>query len=81
MTYDHVLMLSLKELVFEAKLRGKSVLRFLFDHHVYTKMKAKDFVRSASRNAGRYVCIDEDPKNEDLVILRIKIPPAKAYDL
>lgn len=71
--------LSLKELVFEAKLRGKSVMRFIFDHHVYTKMKMKDFNRSACRNAGRYVCIDEDQNNEDSVILKIKVPPAKAY--
>jgi hypothetical protein len=74
LTYDHTMTLSLKELSWEAKMRGKSILRFLFDHHVYTKMKRKDFNRSACRNAGRYVSITEDSKNEDAVILKIKIP-------
>lgn len=74
MEYDHVMRFSLRELLFESRLVGKSILRFLFDQHVYTKMKEKDFIRSATRNAGRYVSIDGIENNEDVVILKIKVP-------
>jgi hypothetical protein len=69
---------NIKDLAFEARLVGKNILRFLFDHHVYTKMRKRDFEFSSKRNAGRYVSITEDPDWKDIVILNIKLPPVGA---
>ena len=78
MIYDHEMIFNIKELATEAKRFGKSILRFLFDHHVYTKMRKRDFEFSSKRNAGRYVSINEDPIMEDIIILKIKLPPVGA---